>query len=94
VEQHRHFQQIKERIQQANSIEYVHTMEELEKQRNRAVLGSQPIAGRIFARAGDGGVTSAKLFAGLLGQIGIFGKAAPDYGPERRGAPVGTNFSA
>ncbi|OGT84457.1 MAG: hypothetical protein A3G96_06850, partial [Gammaproteobacteria bacterium RIFCSPLOWO2_12_FULL_52_10] len=67
-------------------------MEELEKQKNRAVIGGRPLAGRIFARAGDGGVTAAKLFAGLLKEIGLFGKAAPDYGPERRGAPVGTNF--
>jgi pyruvate ferredoxin oxidoreductase alpha subunit len=64
-----------------------------EKQKNRAVIGGQPIAGRIFARAGDGGVTAAKMFAGVLQAIGLFGKAAPDYGPERRGAPVGTNFT-
>ena len=59
---------------------------------NRALAGDHPIAGRIFARAGDGGVTAAKMFTGLLKAIGLFGKAAPDYGPERRGAPVGTNF--
>jgi len=68
------------------------SMDTVEKQKNRAIIGSQPVAGRIFARAGDGGVTAAKLFASLLKEIGLFGKAAPDYGPERRGAPVGTNF--
>jgi pyruvate ferredoxin oxidoreductase alpha subunit len=65
----------------------------VEQQRNRAVIGPHPIAGRIFARAGDGGVTAAKVFASLLKEVGLFGKAAPDYGPERRGAPVGTNFT-
>lgn len=83
---------IKERIRHVESITYKYDMEEIEKQKNRAVLGRQPIPGRIFARAGDGGVTSAKMFVSLMRQIGIFGKAAPDYGPERRGAPVGTNF--
>ena len=83
---------IKERIKQVENIAYKHEMEEVEKQKNRAILGRQPIPGRIFARAGDGGVTSAKMFVSLMRQIGIFGKAAPDYGPERRGAPVGTNF--
>ena len=68
-------------------------MAESEKQKNRAVIGGRPIAGRIFARAGDGGVTAAKMFAGVLKEIGLFGKSAPDYGPERRGAPVGTNFT-
>jgi pyruvate ferredoxin oxidoreductase alpha subunit len=68
-------------------------MDEIERQKNRAVLGSGSVAGRIFARAGDGGVTAAKMFAGILKEIGLFGKAAPDYGPERRGAPVGTNFT-
>jgi len=68
------------------------TMEDIEKQKNRAVVGASPVAGRVFARAGDGGVTAAKLFVSLLKEIGLFGKAAPDYGPERRGAPVGTNF--
>lgn len=68
-------------------------MDEGEKRQNRAAIGSHPLAGRIFARAGDGGVTAAKLFVSLLKEIGIFGKAAPDYGPERRGAPVGTNFT-
>jgi pyruvate ferredoxin oxidoreductase alpha subunit len=67
-------------------------MAETEKQKNRAIIGARPVAGRIFARAGDGGVTAAKLFVSLLKEIGLFGKAAPDYGPERRGAPVGTNF--
>lgn len=68
------------------------SMDDGEKQKNRAVIGGSPVAGRIFARAGDGGVTAAKLFVSLLKEIGLFGKAAPDYGPERRGAPVGTNF--
>ncbi len=68
-------------------------MDEKEKQENRAVVGPHPLAGRIFARAGDGGVTAAKLFVSLLKEVGLFGKAAPDYGPERRGAPVGTNFT-
>lgn len=68
------------------------SMDEQEKQINRAVIGGRPLPGRIFARAGDGGVTAAKMFAGLIREIGLFGKAAPDYGPERRGAPVGTNF--
>ncbi len=83
---------IKERIKTAHDITYAHTMDEAMKQKNRAVLGTQPLAARIFARAGDGGVTTAKLFASLLGRLGIFAKAAPDYGPERRGAPVGTNI--
>jgi pyruvate ferredoxin oxidoreductase alpha subunit len=69
------------------------TMDEGEKQLNRAIVGSQPLSGRIFARAGDGGVTAAKVFVSLLKETGLFGKAAPDYGPERRGAPVGTNFA-
>jgi len=69
------------------------SMEEKVKQHNRALLGSHPVAGRIFARAGDGGVTAAKMFIAALKEIGLFGKAAPDYGPERRGAPVGTNFT-
>jgi pyruvate ferredoxin oxidoreductase alpha subunit len=87
-----HLRMIQERIKTAHSITFEHSMDESEKQKNRAVLGAQHKASRIFARAGDGGVTTAKLFASLLGQIGIFGKAAPDYGPERRGAPVGTNI--
>ncbi|UCG53400.1 MAG: 2-oxoacid:acceptor oxidoreductase family protein, partial [Candidatus Latescibacterota bacterium] len=69
------------------------TMEESDKQINRAIVGPRPLAGRIFARAGDGGVTAAKLFVSLLKEVGLFGKAAPDYGPERRGAPVGTNLT-
>ncbi|MCP4458292.1 MAG: hypothetical protein GY816_09770 [Cytophagales bacterium] len=83
---------IRERLDHVDKIVYTREMEESEKQLNRAVLGVEPLPGRIFARAGDGGVTSAKLFVSILRQIGIFGKAAPDYGPERRGAPVGTNF--
>ncbi|MDH5476181.1 MAG: thiamine pyrophosphate-dependent enzyme, partial [Cyclobacteriaceae bacterium] len=83
---------IKERIKHVENIAYSFEMEEVEKQKNRAILGQLPVPGRIFARAGDGGVTSAKMFVSLMRQIGIFGKAAPDYGPERRGAPVGTNF--
>jgi len=68
-------------------------MDDKDKQRNRAVIGAEPLSGRIFARAGDGGVTAAKVFVSLLKDTGLFGKAAPDYGPERRGAPVGTNFA-
>jgi len=67
-------------------------MDGIEKQKNRVIIGAHPLAGRIFVRAGDGGVTAAKLFVSLIKEIGIFGKTAPDYGPERRGAPVGTNF--
>lgn len=67
-------------------------MDPQQQRNNRALIGDHPIAGRIFARAGDGGVTAAKMFAGLLKAVGLYGKAAPDYGPERRGAPVGTNF--
>ncbi|UCH83998.1 MAG: 2-oxoacid:acceptor oxidoreductase family protein [Candidatus Latescibacterota bacterium] len=68
-------------------------MDEGKKKLNRAIVGPDPLAGRIFARAGDGGVTAAKVFVSLLKEVGLFGKAAPDYGPERRGAPVGTNFT-
>ncbi|HLG33985.1 MAG TPA: thiamine pyrophosphate-dependent enzyme, partial [Bacteroidia bacterium] len=70
VSRYKKFQKIKSRIKSAHSIEYTRTMDETEKQKNRIVLGFQPVAGRIFARAGDGGVTSAKLFVSLLGQIG------------------------
>lgn len=83
---------IERQAQKALDAAATSTMDEADKQRNRAVIGAQPVPGRIFARAGDGGVTAAKVFVSLLKETGLFGKAAPDYGPERRGAPVGTNF--
>ncbi|MBU1862349.1 MAG: 2-oxoacid:acceptor oxidoreductase family protein [Candidatus Omnitrophica bacterium] len=68
------------------------TMDESDKVINRTIIGGEISAARIFARAGDGGVTSAKSFCGLMNTLGIYAKASPDYGPERRGAKVGTNM--
>ncbi len=47
-----------------------------------------PLEVRVHGRGGQGGVTCAKLIAGLFGQLGFHVQTFGDYGSERAGAPV------
>jgi 2-oxoacid:acceptor oxidoreductase gamma subunit (pyruvate/2-ketoisovalerate family) len=49
---------------------------------------SLPLEVRVHGRGGQGGVTCAKLIAGLFGQLGFHVQTFGDYGSERAGAPV------
>ena len=49
---------------------------------------SLPLEVRVHGRGGQGGVTCAKLIAGLFTQMGSFVQTFGDYGSERSGAPV------
>jgi pyruvate ferredoxin oxidoreductase gamma subunit len=43
---------------------------------------------RFHGRGGQGAVTSAEMMAQAAIQQGLFAQAFPNFGPERRGAPV------
>lgn len=43
---------------------------------------------RFHGRGGQGAVTSAEILAQAAIQQGLFAQAFPNFGPERRGAPV------
>ena len=43
---------------------------------------------RLHGRGGQGAVTSAELLATAAIQQGKYAQAFPNFGPERRGAPV------
>lgn len=45
---------------------------------------------RWHARAGQGAVTAANNLAQILGELGKYTQAYPEYGAEKRGAPVET----
>ncbi|MDR3526134.1 MAG: 2-oxoacid:acceptor oxidoreductase family protein [Rhizomicrobium sp.] len=47
-----------------------------------------PLEVRVHGRGGQGGVTCAKLIAGLFSQLGLHVQTFGDYGSERAGAPV------
>jgi len=48
----------------------------------------RPLAIRWHGRGGFGAKTAASLLAELVIDLGGYGQAAPEFGPERRGAPV------
>lgn len=48
----------------------------------------RPLAIRWHGRGGFGAKTAAALLAELIIDLGGYGQAAPEFGPERRGAPV------
>ncbi len=48
----------------------------------------RPLAIRWHGRGGFGAKTAASLLAELIIDLGSYGQAAPEFGPERRGAPV------
>lgn len=43
---------------------------------------------RWHARAGQGAKSASQLYAGAALRSGLFAQAFPEYGPERRGAPL------
>lgn len=48
----------------------------------------RPLSIRWHGRGGFGAKTAATLLAELIIDAGSYGQAAPEFGPERRGAPV------
>lgn len=48
----------------------------------------RPLSVRWHGRGGFGAKTAAMLFAEMIIDAGGYGQAAPEFGPERRGAPV------
>lgn len=50
--------------------------------------GLRPLSVRWHGRGGFGAKTAATLFAEMIIDAGGYGQAAPEFGPERRGAPV------
>lgn len=48
----------------------------------------RPLSVRWHGRGGFGAKTAATLLAELIIDAGGYGQAAPEFGPERRGAPV------
>ncbi|MBI2247557.1 MAG: 2-oxoacid:acceptor oxidoreductase family protein [Armatimonadetes bacterium] len=49
---------------------------------------ARPLSVRWHGRGGFGAKTAAMLLAELIIDAGAYGQAAPEFGPERRGAPV------
>ncbi len=47
-----------------------------------------PLEIRVHGRGGQGGVTCAKLLAGMFAELGLHVQTFGDYGSERSGAPV------
>lgn len=48
----------------------------------------RPMSVRWHGRGGFGAKTAATLLAEMIIDAGAYGQAAPEFGPERRGAPV------
>jgi pyruvate ferredoxin oxidoreductase gamma subunit len=48
----------------------------------------RPLSVRWHGRGGFGAKTAATLLAEMIIDAGGYGQAAPEFGPERRGAPV------
>lgn len=49
---------------------------------------SKNLAFRWHSRAGQGAITAASALAGILGEKGKFVQSFPEFGAEKRGAPV------
>ncbi len=51
-------------------------------------ISVRPLSVRWHGRGGFGAKTAAALLAELIIDLGGYGQAAPEFGPERRGAPM------
>jgi Pyruvate ferredoxin/flavodoxin oxidoreductase len=51
-------------------------------------ISIRPLSIRWHGRGGFGAKTAAALLAELIIDLGGYGQAAPEFGPERRGAPM------
>src|SRR5574340_1583284 len=51
-------------------------------------IAIRPLSVRWHGRGGFGAKTAAALLAELIIDLGGYGQAAPEFGPERRGAPM------
>ncbi len=59
-----------------------------EAARSAGARGAEPVSVRWHGRGGYGAKTAATLLAEAIIDAGGFAQAAPEFGPERRGAPV------